>query len=203
LSVGQVKIVNVANTDLNDYVTTGSYYFSTSYPPINIPTGSNGWLIVLARDTGTVKQIWLRQGTPDSNDYMTFVRTFSANVWSAWQMYVTKPTSLSWQTCELLNGFAHMGNSLEYSKDNSGVVHVTGAVNRDTVPTSDMVITLLPAGYRPTDAIATPIVQIDTGWVGGLQVMPSGEIQLYGTIANPALWGAGKRTVIDVRFQTI
>ena len=41
-----------------------------------------------------IKQIWLRYGTVNSNDFHTFVRTHtSANVWGNWVRYATLPTA--------------------------------------------------------------------------------------------------------------
>ena len=82
------KVINITSTgtNLNDYKTEGTYYFSPSYTPTNIPVGVNGWLKVIPGNDGTVivKQIWYRHGTPNSNDYETYVRTFSSNTWSNW-----------------------------------------------------------------------------------------------------------------------
>ena len=82
------KVINITSTgtNLNDYKTEGIYYFSPNYTPTNIPIGVNGWLKVIPGNDGTliVKQIWYRHGTPNSNDYETYVRTFSSNTWSNW-----------------------------------------------------------------------------------------------------------------------
>ena len=79
-------IITTANTDLNDYTETGVYYFSTSYTPINIPTGVvNGWLVVMKCNlNNVVKQIWYRQGTTNKNDFETYIRTKSGT-WGNWQ----------------------------------------------------------------------------------------------------------------------
>ena len=82
--------VTTASTDLNNYTTTGIYYFSQSYTPTNIPDGVNGWLVVYASGD-FIKQLWYRHGTADSNDYHTWVRTrTSSSVWSSWSSYMTK-----------------------------------------------------------------------------------------------------------------
>ena len=85
------KVINITSTgtNLNDYKTEGTYYFSPSYTPTNIPVGVNGWLKVIPGNDGTaiVKQIWYRHGTPNSNDYETYVRTFSSNTWGSWKMF--------------------------------------------------------------------------------------------------------------------
>ena len=82
--------VNTAGTNLNDYKSDGEFYFGTDYTPTNIPAGVNGWLRVITGKQGNdnvVKQIWYRHGTPNSNDYETYVRTFSGNTWSNWSRY--------------------------------------------------------------------------------------------------------------------
>ncbi len=82
------QMVKTADTDLNDYIEDGTYYFSTSYTPLNIPSGSNGWLQVFSSNQLGVKQIWYRYGTANSNDFQTYVRTrTAANVWSDWKRF--------------------------------------------------------------------------------------------------------------------
>lgn len=76
-------------TDLNDYKTSGTYYFTSAYAPINIPAGVNGWLVVITLDDETVKQIWYRNGTLNSNDFQTYVRTCGAGEWSNWRRLCT------------------------------------------------------------------------------------------------------------------
>ena len=82
--------VTTANTNLNDYTETGIYYFSGAYKPINIPSGTNGWLLVLKSDADTVKQLWFRYGTANSNDYNTYVRTKFLSSWSNWKQFTTE-----------------------------------------------------------------------------------------------------------------
>lgn len=85
------KLVNVnkAGTDLNDYTEEGVYVFGSSYTPINIPAGSNGWLVVLGGVNNYIKQIWYRWGTPGANDHQTYVRTGAASGWGEWASYLT------------------------------------------------------------------------------------------------------------------
>lgn len=81
--------VTTTGTNLNDYTQIGIYYFSSSYTPSNIPTGSNGWLLVLPYSSTICKQIWFRHGATDSNDFNTFVRTNSGGTWSSWAQLLT------------------------------------------------------------------------------------------------------------------
>ena len=88
-------VITVAGEDLNDYVTAGVYSFAQAYAPTNVPAGTNGWLIVIPWEQGggTVKQFWLRHGTPGSSDHEVYTRmkTASDNTWCAWtKFYTTK-----------------------------------------------------------------------------------------------------------------
>ena len=77
--------------DLNDITETGIYYFSNTYTPTNIPSGVNGWLIVLeTASTGYVKQIWYRQGTANSNSHETFERYCGGGTWGEWTKFLTE-----------------------------------------------------------------------------------------------------------------
>lgn len=81
------KTINVSDPstkNLNDYTTEGRYYFYAA--PTNIPAGVNGFLEVFAASNGAVKQIWYRHGTPNTNDYETYVRTYSGS-WSNWKKF--------------------------------------------------------------------------------------------------------------------
>lgn len=89
-NAGNTQIVKTANTNLDDYKTNGKYFFSGSYTPINIPYGSNGILIVINNgNEDVIKQIWTRQGTPNSNDHMTSIRVYAADTWSNWTRFIT------------------------------------------------------------------------------------------------------------------
>lgn len=81
-------VVTTAGTDLNDYKTSGVFYFSSSYTPANIPGGVNGFLIVITNGNA-VKQIWLRHGTNNSNDYHTWIRIYNGSAWSEWRRFLT------------------------------------------------------------------------------------------------------------------
>lgn len=85
-----VTVVKTTETDLNDYKETGTYYFTSSVIPTNIPVGVNGWLIVMNSGGGAIKQMWYRCGTAGSNDYHTYVRTYVNDIWSEWKRFVTE-----------------------------------------------------------------------------------------------------------------
>lgn len=84
-----VKVQKKLST-IDDYTTPGIYYFSSNtYAPSDIPVGVNGWLIVLddgIKGAAALKQIWMRAGTPNTNDHMTYVRTWmNSKSWSEWK----------------------------------------------------------------------------------------------------------------------
>lgn len=85
--LGSPKIVEVANEDIDTYLTAGIYCFAVGYSPINKPSGNtNGWLIVIPWQAsgGTCKQIWLRHGTLGDTDNSVYIRTRISGVWGKW-----------------------------------------------------------------------------------------------------------------------
>lgn len=85
--------VTKTGENLNDYVDAGIWSFATAYTPVNVPAGTNGWLIVIPWNEGgaTVKQFWLRHGTRDNSDFETYVRQKIGNEteWGAWSKFYT------------------------------------------------------------------------------------------------------------------
>lgn len=85
----ETQVVTTANTDLNDYIENGEYYFYIGQAPINRPAGTNGWLkVIKGGDNDTVKQLWFRHGTENINDYQSYVRTLTGGTWSSWKRYL-------------------------------------------------------------------------------------------------------------------
>ena len=82
--------VRTKNTDLDDYKTTGLYFFTADYAPANIPAGVNGWLRVLIGSSSNVKQFWIRQGTVNENDHNMFVRSYDGSAWGNWNTIAMK-----------------------------------------------------------------------------------------------------------------
>lgn len=82
------KNITETGTNLDDYVKTGTYFFYNSgVTPINIPEGTNGWLIVLKGGANnSLKQIWYRFGS-EGNHFRSFIRTkFNDTIgWSPWK----------------------------------------------------------------------------------------------------------------------
>ena len=67
--------------NLDDYITQGVYNFSNLGSIINIPTGSQGTLVVLG-SKNTLKQIWYAS----ENEEEIYIRTFNKleNIWTSW-----------------------------------------------------------------------------------------------------------------------
>ena len=95
--------VQDAGTDLNNYKTSGVYYFNSSNTPLNLPTTDsavnpwnpvNGWLIVLRADAGAIKQFFCRYGSFADNDHQVWVRTGNGSVWGNWSGIANRPVML-------------------------------------------------------------------------------------------------------------
>lgn len=160
-------VVTEAGTNLNNYTVEGWYFFtSAAVTPINIPAGINGWLHVLS-NTGTnglayTKQIFYRLGTPGTNDYQTFVRTYAENQgWGSWTRYTTEKDTYRkvklWENAKLSNAFnaqtialdlsGYDGVEILYYVDKSTNVYFsTGFLKKGL--TSVLSYTTASAGYR-------------------------------------------------------
>lgn len=98
-SIRVVKNILTDGTNLNDYVHNGIFYFDSEHTPLNVPVGTNGWLVVFSeqplnegRGTGYVKQLWFRAGTAGNTDHHMYVRTSNVGVmgWGAWQRIIVE-----------------------------------------------------------------------------------------------------------------
>lgn len=93
--VAAVVYEQATGADLNNYLNTGVWYFNSSHTPTNAPSNNtNGWLIVLRADDGAIKQMWLRYGTRNTNDFNTYVRTSDGSTWSEWHRLAGEPAVL-------------------------------------------------------------------------------------------------------------
>lgn len=143
--------------DLNDYTEQGWYFFTSNNTITNIPAGVNGWLkVVKDKDSGIwTKQMWYRAGTPNSNDYQTYVRTRTGDIWSNWKQYQMVEDT-GWKTITLNSKFHTYGdnsaNTPQYRKIGK-TVYIRGAVAPYENQNSDgsgIVFANLPAEYRPS-----------------------------------------------------
>lgn len=147
---GTVSITTTGE-DLNNYTIPGWYYFKEA--PTGIPGGVNGWLQVAdAPGISVIKQLWYRLGTPGTNDYQTWVRTYSSNTgWGSWRRFLTADdafltaTSLTLTTANQTD--YTMTSISAYSR--SGVVDVHIRATPVTSATSWVTVSTLPSGYRP------------------------------------------------------
>ncbi len=113
------SVVTTSGTDLDDYTSTGIYYFSSSYTPTNIPAGVNGWLLVMrGNNSNTVKQMWWRHGTIGTNDYNTWIRTRLSSGWSDWYRLAviddsTTSTAKTYSSSQIASLLSSINSSLD------------------------------------------------------------------------------------------
>jgi hypothetical protein len=115
---------------------------------------------------------------------------------------VAVTNSLVWYDCILENDFT-LG-TLQYCKDNAGVVHLTGSVYRAEAPIANSRITLLPVGFRPKRNIYAPMIQGGSGWTNYVLITAIGNVLVYsGGSEIDANWGANRATMLNSRFQAV
>lgn len=136
-------MVSEAGTDLNDYLTTGVYFFGGDYTPLNIPAGANGWLEVIGSTDNRVKQTWYRCGTITTNDFMTYTRTYIAGTWGEWHRYATLTTELYNASSHIADYIIEQGTSgiWTYEKWASGKAVCWGSLNKTLNITTDWAVT--------------------------------------------------------------
>lgn len=71
--------VEEADTDLNDYLTKGTYIFTSLYLPSNAPSENAGMLIVTGDSSSVIKQMWF-----DDSSSTIFTRDYKNSTWSDW-----------------------------------------------------------------------------------------------------------------------
>lgn len=188
-----VKYVTVTGTNLNDYIEDGIYFFNADYTPTNIPEGVNGWLQVftIGKDNYStdkfIKQLWFRAGTPNSNDFETFVRTRSWDGnWGNWRKIITE-VDTNWQNITLNNLFTYYGNDANNTpkyKKIGNIVYLAGVITptQSLDSSIERLIGDLPVGYRPSHEVRIVCQGSQMNrWL--LTVFTSGNImfQRYGT----------------------
>lgn len=86
--------VTTRNTNLNDYIHNGIYYFTSSYTPTNAPD-SDGILLVMGLGSTFIKQLWFDRGsTANFKEHYTYVRTWRGSSWTGWTRYLEEPDLL-------------------------------------------------------------------------------------------------------------
>lgn len=151
--------VKTTGTDLNDYTQEGWYFFASTYKPTNIPVGVNGWLHVLNNTVGSntyIKQLWYRAGTPGTNDFHSYVRTYTtAGGWSAWSKYITENDAVRivklWENASPSSTFAAQTLSLDLSGYDAVMIFFHNASDSTIYLSTGMI----PIGYKTTLAYTT------------------------------------------------
>ena len=157
--------VTSAGTDLNQYLEDGTWYFGDSFTPKHLPVGSNGWLRVIRSQSGSqvmAKQFWNRQGTLETNDHQSYVRTYDSKTgWSSWTQCITQKDAYRevklWENASLSSSFpaqtialdlsGYDGVSILYYVDATTNIHRnTGRVGKNQ--TGCMWFVTASSGYR-------------------------------------------------------
>lgn len=80
------NIVTTGETDLNNYKTRGTYFFSPLFTPLNIPKGNSGTLFVINAEESVIKQIWFC----DAIYGEIFIRDYKDENWTEWSSITGK-----------------------------------------------------------------------------------------------------------------
>lgn len=161
----KTTFVETANQNLNDYVTEGRYYFSAEYTPTNIPAGINGFLEVFVGN-GVIKQFWYRHGTMNTNDWETYVRTYSvgSNLWSNWTRFATEDELVNDNMALRYRGEAStdLNNTITFGMYNLRTTY-TNAPTTDTIYGVLLVYTNRGGTWDPSSAASWITQEIIAG----------------------------------------
>lgn len=139
------------------------------------------------------------------NNNSIWRRAWISNRWGKWSRLVDTDTSVTWTDVPLLNGFeASPTVPLQYSRTNSGTVHINGAVMLSEAPESGLQIGRLPVGYRPSKIMCVPIMQLrgDPTWSTFIYILPTGYIQFVAATL-PLGYRANSPLAIDIAYIAI
>ncbi|MCP3738823.1 pyocin knob domain-containing protein [Rossellomorea sp. BNER] len=139
--------------EIKDANTSGDAYpigvttFATTEGSTGYPVSSLGTVLNIKMGSFRFTQVFYYHGFDAKNAGQWFRHWYNGS-WSNWMKSIHLQ-SPAWITATLQNGFAHQYSGFRYYKDELGNVRVDaiingGLVNRDTV------ITVFPAGYRPS-----------------------------------------------------
>ena len=81
------KINKVSAVNLNNLIEPGLYYVSvgsSDATTLNFPIGTNGHVLVMSDGDNRVRQVFMRLGTADSNNFQWYTRTLHTSTWSKW-----------------------------------------------------------------------------------------------------------------------
>ena len=94
--------------DLNTITEPGMYFVSSGTTALNFPIGVNGHLLVMNNGSGTTRQLFMRFGTADVNNYQWYTRTSSSTGWSKW--WIICGQEKVWNGGTVLNSEINVGS---------------------------------------------------------------------------------------------
>ena len=179
-SIRTTENVRVAGTNLNSYTHNGCYYFDSQVTPIGIPSGTNGWLVVVAeqpinegRGTGYIKQFWLRSGEPNVTDFLMYTRTCNVGIsnWGSWRRIIVEDDIfyLSGDTYGNSNTLylgGHITGSTKSLCTNLPVPKRLDKISTITITSYDISVRAVGGGYllnRATSGLTVSAVKSDNG----------------------------------------
>ena len=182
----EVQIVD-ADADLDDYTSTGVYFFRAGHTYNNIPNSSaNGFLVVYHESSASdwTKQLFYRGGTPNSNDFQCFVRSTNTNgTWSNWRRFFVDDDT----------GWVAVNSYISYRKRAGTVwVRVRQAGGDSRAP--GYVFGTLPESVRPAYLIQVANFYVGTTWVN---INTSGAVE-YNANSNSNYIGANFCYPVDL-----
>ena len=86
----------------------GFYFVSSGTTALNFPIGVNGHLLVMNDGSGRIRQLFMRLGTADSNNYQTYTRTCHTSTWSKW--WIVCGQEKVWNGGTVLNSEINVGS---------------------------------------------------------------------------------------------
>lgn len=102
------KIVNKSGVNLNTLIEPGLYYVSSGSTDLNFPIGVNGHLLVMSDGDNRVRQVFMRLGTADSNNYQWYSRSLHTSTWSQW--WLLSGCEVAWSGTAKLNAEINLGS---------------------------------------------------------------------------------------------
>ena len=106
------KIANKSGVDLNTLTEPGFYFVSaadaTTGTGLNFPIGMNGHLLVMSDGNNRIRQLFMRLGTADSNNFQWYTRTLHTSTWSKW--WLVSGQEKIWNGGTVLNSEINIGS---------------------------------------------------------------------------------------------
>ena len=102
------KITTKAAVDLNTLTEPGLYYVSSGTTDLNFPIGVNGHLLVMSDGDNRVRQVFMRLGTANTNNFQWYSRTLHTSTWSNW--WLISGQEKIWNGGAVLNDEINIGS---------------------------------------------------------------------------------------------